>query len=211
MTNEQEKDDLSPEDRFQMKCGVTLAVFASIMAITDLGGAYSDYGMNYAQAEKANAFAWYNSKGIKQSLAEGQRDTLEALLIAGVIDNTHAAPTRDFVAVVDRKITRYEQEKQEILLGSAAVGEKNWAQEVDGKRGQVTGAKEWEAESDAYGSVSEIFDLANLVLQICLVIGAISLVVRTQATRKLFYGSSVGLGMGGAGIGIYAILRYFAV
>jgi hypothetical protein len=199
------------DDRFDMKVGVTLAIFASVLAIMELGGSYAEFGMNYAQAEKANAFAWYNSKGIKQNLAEGQRDTLVSLLAAGVIGAEHADATRAYVAELEKTITRYDLEKDEILRGSAAVGEGKWAQKVDGELGQVIGAKEWEAESDAYGSVMEWFDFANLLLQICLVVGAISLVVRGPASRRYFYRGAVGMGLVGLAIGIHGFLQYLAV
>lgn len=212
MTAPEQQEEMSPaDDRFDTRCGVMLAVFASILAIMDLGGSYSDYGMNYAQAEKVNAYAWYNSKSIKENLTEGQRDTLESLLAAGVIGTEHADATRGYVAQLDKKIERYEHEKEEILLGSAAVGQDQWSQELDGKLGQVFGAKGWEAQSDAYGKVSEIFDLGNLFLQICLVVGAISLVVRTEASRRRFFRGAIGLGLFGAGIGFYGVVRYFAV
>lgn len=199
------------DDRFDGQCGVTLAIFASLLAIMELGGSYADYGMEFAQAEKVNAYAWYNSKGIKQNLAEGQRDSLQSLLAAGVIGDAHAAATRDYVARLQQDIVRYEREKDEILRGSAAVGEANWVQELDGERGRIRGAKAWEAESDAYGTVTQIFDLGNLFLQICLVVGAISLVVRSEASRMRFYRGAIGLGVTGSLIGVYAVFRYFSV
>lgn len=208
---EENKKESSADDRFDMRCGVMLAIFASILALMELGGSYSDYGMNYAQAEKVNAYAWYNSKSIKQNLAEGQRDTLESLLAAGVISPAHAGATQGYVATLQRDISRYKQEKEEILLGSAAVGKDKWAQELDGKLGQVIGAKPWEIESDAYGSVTEIFDLANLFLQICLVVGAISLVVRTEVSRRAFFRGAIGLGLLGTVIGINGFIQYLKV
>jgi hypothetical protein len=203
----QEKAD----DRFDMKVGVTLAIFASVLAIMELGGSYAEFGMNYAQAEKANAFAWYNSKGIKQNLAEGQRDTLDSLLAAGVISAGHADATRSYVVELQQTIDRYDREKDEILRGSATVGEGKWVQKVDGELGKVRGAQEWQVESDAYGAVMEWFDFANLLLQICLVVGAISLVVRSPGSRRYFYRGAVGLGVVGLVIGSYGFVRYLAV
>jgi hypothetical protein len=199
------------DERFDVKVGVTLAIFASVLAIMELGGSYAEFGMNYAQAEKANAYAWYNSKGIKQNLAEGQRDTLDSLLAAGVIGAGHADATRAYVTELQKTITRYDHEKEEILLGSQAVGEAKWVQKVDGELGKVIGAKEWEAESDAYGTVMEWFDYANLLLQICLVVGAISLVVRSPVSRRYFYRGAIGMGLTGLAIGSYAFLQYLAV
>ncbi len=208
---EENKKEGAADDRFDMRCGVMLAIFASILALMELGGSYSDYGMNNAQAEKVNAYAWYNSKSIKQNLAEGQRDTLESLLAAGVIGAEHADATKGYVAKLQNTISRYEHEKAEIMLGSAAVGKANWSQELDGKLGQVIGAKPWATESDAYGSVTEVFDLANLFLQICLVVGAISLVVSTQGSRRAFYRGAIGLGLLGTAIGINGFMQYLQV
>jgi hypothetical protein len=206
-----ESNAVADDDRFDGQCGVTLAIFASILAIMELGGSYADYGMEFAQAEKVNAYAWYNSKGIKQNLAEGQRDSLQSLLAAGVIADGHAAATRAYVAGLQRDIERYEREKDEILRGSAAVGKAHWMQELDGERGRIFGAKQWAAQSDAYGNVTQVFDLGNLFLQICLVVGAISLVVRSDASRQRFYRGAIGLGITGTTIGLYAVFRYFQV
>lgn len=210
---EAEKIEMAPaqEDHFDVKVGVMLSIFASILAIMQLAGSYSEFGMKYAQAEKANTYAWYNSKSIKQSLLEGQHDMLASLLQAGVIGGGHVVATTAYVGKLQEKVDRYEREKEEILQGSAAVGEKNWVQEQDGQKGLVKGAKEWEAESDAYGDVMSIFDFGNLILQICLVIGAISLVVRTPASRQRFYRSAIALGMAGTVMGLYGLVRYLMV
>lgn len=68
-----------------LSSGLTRAVFAAILAITDLGGGkYGDdeiIGTN----EKANFDAWYQSKSIKQCVVEGERDLVATLLEGGVI------------------------------------------------------------------------------------------------------------------------------
>lgn len=202
---------MSDDNRFEMKCGVMLAIFASILAILELGGAQSEYGMNIAYAEKVNAYAWYNSKSIKQTLIEGQRDSLASLLAAGVINKDHAEATHQIVVDLNEKIDRYEKEKHEITVGSAFVKQEDWIQDVGGELGHVIGAKEWDQESEDYGNVTAVFDLSNLFLQICLVVGAISLIVRTEGSRKSFFRGAVTLGLIGTVIGIKAFIQYLGV
>lgn len=199
------------DNRFEMKCGVMLAIFASILAILELGGAYSEYGMSIAYSEKVNAYAWYNSKSIKQNLVEGQRDSLASLLDAGVISTEHSEATHKIVEDLNEKINRYEKEKHEITVGSANLQKEEWIQDVDGVFGKVIGAQEWEQESEDYGAVTEIFDLANVFLQICLVVGAISLIVRTPGSRKAFFNGAVALGLLGTFIGVRAFIQYIGV
>ena len=142
------------------------------------------------------------------NLAEGQRDMLGSLLEPGSITENHSETTEQVVARLDQKIRRYDKEMNEITLGSANVGEANWAQDINGELGKIVGANEWEAQSVAYGNVVQIFDLANLFLQICLVVGATSLIVTTPVARMAFFRGAIGLGSLGASIGIYALFQY---
>lgn len=142
------------------------------------------------------------------NLAEGQRDMLGSLLEPGSITENHSETTEQVVARLDQKIRRYDKEMNEITLGSANVGEANWAQDINGELGKIVGANEWEAQSVDYGNVVQIFDLANLFLQICLVVGATSLIVTTPVARMVFFRGAIGLGSLGASIGIYALFQY---
>ena len=69
----------------QLFLGLFLAVFAAMLAINDLGGGrYGDDEM-IAHNKQTEAYNWYQSKSLKQSLVEGQRDLLKALLTADAI------------------------------------------------------------------------------------------------------------------------------
>lgn len=189
---------------FEMICGLTLAVLAAILAITDLGA--GKYGADeiIAHNQKANAFDWYQSKGIKQSLVEGQRDMLRLLLDAGLVAADNQARMSTMLGGLDQEIDRYKKEKKEILLGSGTVGEANWVLEQDGERGQIKGAKVWETEAEALGEVGDTFDLATLFLQICLVTGAISLLLKGERLRNAFYGLTIGLSAVGSYFSVLA-------
>jgi len=200
--NEQAKSESS--SGFETLCGLTLAILAAVLAITDLGaGKYGEdeiIGHNL----KTDAYSWYQSKSIKQSLVEGQRDLLKVLLDSGTVTAERQPVMMEMAARLDEDVRRYKKEKQEILLGSAGVGEENWVLEQDGKKGQITGAKEWEARTAVLNAAGDTFDLAVFFLQICLVVGAISLLLKGDRMKYGFYGGMLLLGLIGAGLSVLA-------
>lgn len=196
---------------FEILCGVVIAFFAAVLAITDLGaGKYGDDEL-IAHNEKNNAYFWYQSKGIKETMVEGQRDTLKALATAGAIDPSQRETVDKLIASLDKKIARYDKDKQEILLGSKAVGQANWSQEVDGKLGQVTGGKEHEVTAAKLGEAGDQFDYSTLFLQLCLVLGAISLVVQGAGLRRAFFITMLVLGIIGCVFSVIAFMKAFAI
>ena len=197
--------------RFEVICAITIALFAALLAVTDLGGGrYGDdeiMGTN----EKANIYAWYQSKSIKESLVEGQRDLLKTLLESGSIAPEQIPSLRSMAARLDEEIGRYKKEKRELLLGSATVGKENWIQDVDGEPGKVVGAKEWEKKLEILGRAGDLFDISVLFLQLCLVIGAVSLVLQEARLKWIFYAVMGFLGSTGLIYSVRAFLTALSV
>lgn len=197
--------------RFEVLCGVVIALFAAILAVNDLGaGKFGDDEL-IAYNQKNNAYLWYQTKGIKETLVEEQRNTLQALVAAGSIRPEQLPTVENLIKTLDEKAGRYGKEKAEILQGSAGVGQVNWAQDVDGKLGQVIGAKEFESKANRLGDAGDSFDLATLFLQICLVLGAISLVIQHNRMRSLFFLGMVVLGATGLIFSVIAYSRAFSI
>lgn len=195
------------DSRWEMYFGLTLAVFAAALAINDLGaGKYGDDELKETN-EKASAYMWYQAKGIKESLAEGQRDLIQTLLKGGAVSEEKSAELQKVVTQLDSQIARYKQDKKEILLGSAVVGQENWTQEVDGKLGQVIGAKERETTIAKLSDAGDMFDLGILCLQLCMVLGAIGLLLKIPNFRKLTFSTVVVLGV----LGILFSLRAYSI
>jgi len=186
--------------------GLLLAVFAAVLAITDLGaGRYGGDEM-IAVNEKTSSYLWYQSKGIKHDLTEGRAELLKSLVASGAISEDKKPVIDSLVAVLDKKMVRYDKQKKEILLGSSQVGKDNWVQDIDGKFGIVTGAKEWEATAQKLGDAGDFFDGATLFLQLCIVMGAISIISPTEASKRNFFLGMIILGLIGAAITTYAFL-----
>jgi hypothetical protein len=202
-----EEDNSEKSSGFEMICGLSLAVLAAVLAVTDLGaGKYGDDEI-IAHNQKANAFQWYQAKGIKQSLVEGQRDMIRIMLDAGVVAAENREKMGSMVAGLDAEIGRYKKERKEIMLGSRGVGKENWVLDEGGELGQVKGAREWEAETVTLGAVGDTFDIATFFLQICLVMGAISLIIKGRRMRNSFYGLMVLLGGVGSAYSVMAFMQ----
>jgi hypothetical protein len=200
-----DEDTSEKSSGFEIICGLTLAVLAAVLAVTDLGaGKYGDDEI-IAHNQKANAFQWYQAKGIKQSLVEGQRDMIRIMLDSGVIPAENREKMSGMMAGFDAEIGRYKKERKEIMLGSRGVGQENWVLDEGGKLGQVKGAREWEAETTTLGAVGDTFDIATFFLQICLVMGAISLIIKGVRMRNTFYGLMLLLGAVGT---TYSVMAY---
>lgn len=193
--------------RFEMLCGLVIALFAAVLAITDLAaGKYGDDEL-IAHNQKNGAYLWYQAKGIKETQVEGQVDVLKALAAAGSIQPEQRTAVEGLIAGLDGRLDRYGKEKKEILLGSATVGQANWAQDMDGEMGRVVGAKEWETQADALGKVGDLFDYSTFFLQLCLVLGAISLILQADGMRRSFFTAMVVLGCTGT---VFTVLAFMA-
>ncbi|MFN7925207.1 MAG: DUF4337 domain-containing protein [Bryobacteraceae bacterium] len=184
--------------------GITLALFAAILAVTDLGG--GKYGDDEIKAvnEKANAYQWYSTKGIKETQVEGEAAMLDALVQAGVISGPQVEGVKSAAEKARKRAKQYGREKNEILLGSATVGKDNWAQDVGGVMGKVVGAREWEKKVDELAKAGDFFDLATVFLQLGLVMGAVALVLKDPRTRSWFYYGLIAMGLVGAGLSVRA-------
>lgn len=189
---------------WELRFGITLAIFAAALAINDLGaGKFGDDEIKETN-EKANAYAWYQSKGIKESVAEGQRDLIRTLLKAQVVAPDKAPELEKVANKIDEDLVRYKKDKKEILLGSATVGKDNWSQEIDGKLGQVIGAKEREQTINKLAASGDVFDFATLCLQMCMVLGAIGLLLKIPQARAANFFVVVTLGILGSLLSAWA-------
>lgn len=208
MTHEQASH--SGENFWDLLFGGSIALIAAFLAINDLGGGkYGDDELQLAN-DKTSAYTWYQSKGIKESLAEGQRDLGKMLLSSGSIAPEQRPALEKMTEDLNSKIARYKKEKAEILLGSQAVGKENWTQDVDGVMGKVTGAKEVEARQGVLSDAGDRFDVANLFLQLSIVMGAIGILIKKNTHKKVFYIATVGLGVVGLTVSVFAYMKAFS-
>lgn len=191
---------------FEIRCGVVIAVFAAIMAVSDLvAGKYGDdeiIGTN----EKAASYMWYQSKSVKETLVEGEKSLLESLKQAGALQPTAEKAVDAHIANLNKRILRYKKEKNEILKGSQTVGPENWVQDLNGELGKIIGAQEMEAHLATLSTAGDRFDMSSLFFQLCLVLGAMSLILKKERLQNMFFAGMCLLGLLGSGISLWAYL-----
>lgn len=176
---------------------LSIALFAAILSINDLfAGRYGTDELQMSNSRN-NAYQWYQSKGIKETMLEGQLELLESLLLSGTIAPQKIDVVEKVVRDSETRIERYRAEKKEILQGSKALKEEEWVQDVDGAKGKVVGAKEYDQYLIELGRAGDFFDIASMLLQICLVIGAIGIIIHRDTMKWVFLRLTLSAGVGG--------------
>ena len=193
------------EDNFEIRCGIVIAIFAAIMAVSDMfAGKYGDDEIKFIN-EKSNSYMWFQAKSIRATVTEGQRDLISTMTSNKSPGDLQVEKLREHTEKLTKKIAKYEMEKNEILKGSSVVGKENWVQDVNGELGKVTGALEYEQKINVLGEAGDQFDLSNLFFQLCLVMGAISLVTKELKLKKIFFFMMMGMGAVGTMFSLLAL------
>jgi len=192
---------------YELMFGITITLFAAILALNELGGGkYGDDEIKLTN-ERTSSYLWYQSKGIKGTLAEGQRETMKILLAAGGLQAEQAAGFQKQILELDRRVIRYDQEQEEIMKGSGSISADRWSLDVNGQKGKVVGVKEMEKQLDNLAAAGDRFDLGALFLQLSLVVGAIGILLQQPRLKRVFYLCLVGMGVVGSGFAVLGYLR----
>ncbi len=198
-------DDEPVKKRYEFIFGFFISLFAMVLALNELAaGKYGDDELQL-NTEKSSAYLWYQSKGIKSTLVEGQRDLLRALVEGGSVGSDKGSSLLKQAAALDQRVGRYDKEKDEILRGSEAVGKANWRQEVNGELGKVVGINAIEAKLERLGKAGDRFDLATLFIQLGLVLGAVGILMSQERLKRAFLGALLAMGIAGtvcSGLGL---------
>jgi hypothetical protein len=190
------------EKQFERRAGLTIALLAAVLAINDLFGGKFDSDAIVGTNEMANAYNWYQSKTQRQALDEHQIQLLRLLGEEG---------TAEQIALLEADIARYRLEKKEILEGSEAVGPAGqMLEDEEGRKGQIVGARVWKARLAILDVAGDRFDLGALFLQICLVLGAVSLVLDDERLKERFYWSMAACGAVGTLFTVWALVTALA-
>lgn len=155
-------------DRFSKRVALMTAVYAVVLAIASLGGSNAMKEMLLAQQEASNQWAFYQAKSIREHQYRVQKLVLEADL----------EERRDTMKPESRR-------KLEAALRRFSEEERRYGEE---KKDIEKAARKQEAARDRNQAKDPYFDYAEVLLQIAIVMGAVSILSKS---RPPFYTSLV--------------------
>jgi hypothetical protein len=156
------------EDQFGRRVALVTAVFAVILSISSLGGNNATKEMLLAQQKSSNQWAFYQAKVIREHLYRAQKLRLEVDLLerGGAVRPEVREKLEALARKWDEEEKRYSVEKKDIEKDAA----------------------KHEAVRDLNATRDPYFDLAEVFLQIAIVMSSVSILSRS---RPVFYLSLV--------------------
>jgi hypothetical protein len=169
-----ESEESTSKERINNYVAVSVAILAAFMAVTKVKDDNICQAMVKEKSEEVNTWTYYQSKSVKQNLAELGRAQLSGLSLTAAPDSR--TQIDGIVARYDADIARYEAEKAQIKKEAEQHG-KNY---------------------DALNFRDDQFDLSDATLSIALGM----LAVTALTGKKWLMYTSWGLGGFGALLGI---------
>ena len=160
--DQQAQKDKEKRDAWTKYVALSMIVLAVLAATaTQRGASYSSTTMKqlnvatFEQAQASDQWAFYQAKGIKQSIATEERDVLAA--------TANADPKR--LADLEKKMERYGKEQNDI---------KAEAEKLEAKRDEAT------ANATSTARRGSEMGLATTVFQIAISLGGVTLIVKKR-------------------------------
>ena len=167
------------EKRFTKRIALVMALYAVMLAITSLGGNNAAKEMMLAQQQASNEWAFYQAKASREHQYRVQHMLVKALLLER--GNTMNAAAKAL----------YEE-----LARTSSEEERRFAGE---KKGIEAKAKALERSRDINMSRDPLFDFAEVLLQIAIVLGSISILANSAPV--------FGISLGAAGLGTLLMIN----
>ena len=159
---------------YERRVAITIAAIAVMLALISVMGSNAKTEGLLAATRASNQWAYFQSKSIKEHTITGQRELLG--MLTGIDEAKRAEAIKGHTA----KIATYEKEKEEIK----------------------SKAEKLEEEVERNTRIDERCDLAELMLQVSIVLGSVAILVHWH----LFWFLAMALGASGAGVGFTAFL-----
>jgi len=171
----------------EMRLAYIIAFFAAVLSIINIGASKFRDREAVIRNVTITAYNEYYSKVLKQTLVQGERDLLEDMMRAGAIVSKDSMVILNRIASFDHDLALIGAQAEQLMNGTAA----NDTSRQEGSDPHVRsererGIKQLEHEVEQLNLAGDNFDLAALLIELSLVLGAIGFLTRPQQGRNLF-------------------------
>jgi hypothetical protein len=180
----EERAENEAADKFRNRAALLIAILAAVLAVGGLGGGNATDDMVANNIKASDSWAFYQAKNVRQTMYEIEADNLKAQLpgLSGEARSAAEARLKDYEAT----IARYDSEPDAEAPNDPVKGE--------GKKQISARAKSYEAAFDQASERDNNFDLAEVALQLALVLGSVAIL----AVNRWILGLSLVLGIAGS-------------
>ena len=182
----EERAEHEADDKFRNKAALLIAALAAILAIGGLGGGNATDDMVASNIQASDTWAFYQAKNQRQTMYELEVDRLKAVLATGAPSPAERASIEQRIADYEATIARYDSEPDPEAPNDPLKGE--------GKKELMARAQAHEAAVETANARDFSFDLAEVLLQLSLVLGSVAIL----AVRRWILALSGALGALGA-------------
>ncbi|MDO6518872.1 protein of unknown function [Zobellia uliginosa] len=200
---------MSKSSKIESRGGVIIMIIVALLAVMEVVNSKLEEKIASSNYKYVSYSNWYNAKSIKQILKENQRDYLESLRSAGLVEDEKMDQLDFRIEMTDDLIRKYEEEKTEILLGSDNIPRSAWSQDLDGEMGKIVGLRAWEEVGISNRKLVAQIDIGILFLQISILFGVLGMIIHdNRRLQEVFTGLMIASGFIGLAVSLYG---YYSV
>jgi hypothetical protein len=170
-------------ETFRNRAALLIATLAAVLAVGGLGGGNATDDMIANNIKASDTWAFYQAKNVRQTMYEIEAEKLKAELAAGGATAAGRPAAEARLKDYEATVARYDSEP-----------DSNDSSKGEGKKELAAQAKIYEAAFDQASARDNNFDLAEVALQLALVLGSVAIL----AVNRWILGLSLALGIVGS-------------
>jgi len=163
----EEKAEHAEADKFRGRAALLIAILAAVLAIGGLGGGNATDDMVGNNIGASNSWSFYQAKNVRQTSYELAVDQIDVAVLSPSLTDAQRAVLRKQQTDYRATIARYDDEPDAKAPGDPTRG--------DGKKQIRARAQAYEAEFVRASARDNNFDLAEVALQLALVLGSVAI------------------------------------
>jgi hypothetical protein len=167
----EERADNEAAEKFRNGAALLIAILAAILAVGGLGGGNATDDMVANNIKASDSWAFYQAKNVRQTLYQIAAEDLDRQLAAGALTPPGRAAAEKRLAEYRQTVARYDSEPDPKAPNDPLKG--------------------YEAAFAIASAQDNNFDLAEVALQLALVLGSVAIL----ATNRWILALSAGLGL----------------